>query len=268
HCAVGVVGDQSQARVLLPQHIARVVDLDDHGRPNFPFAQVLQRAALIGVVARQKGALVGRDREQLFADGHCRRAVVEVHHPDGDIADVAAEGVAQSHKLDQGQQQCGDEQRRAATKFAQIALNDREGPGKLNGRLFPRPAAAGAPADAPSTRACPVKCRKTSSSEVLWTAKLRSSTPCCRLRSIMASAVAGPRSLEMRYRAVPCSLTFFTMGKASRSAAPFLRSGANCASMRLAPGTAALSAAGVSRATILPWSTMAMRSQSLSASSM
>ena len=89
-----------------------------------------------------------------------------------------------------------------------------------------------------------------------------------RASSINSCAEAGPRSLDMRYVAEPSARTDLTAGSASRSAAPLGRSGSNCNSMRLAPGTEAFSATGVSSATMRPLSTIATRSQRRSASSM
>src|SRR5438132_539582 len=77
-----------------------------------------------------------------------------------------------------------------------------------------------------------------------------------------------PSLVRTRYIAAPSDCTEVTPPRPCRRCSQSAGGFSNCTSITVDPGTLAFSARGVSSATSLPWSTMAIRSQRRSASSM
>src|SRR5262249_36648358 len=116
-----------------------------------------------------------------------------------------------------------------------------------------------------SRSARPVKCTNTSSSVVLWTESELTVMPARPAASMSASVVTGPLLVASR-KMLSWLATSSTAGKVASVCSQLSEVDEKLASSMFLPGTEALSFIGESSALSSPWSTIAMRSQSLSAS--
>ena len=87
-------------------------------------AQVAQSGGLVVVGDRGEGAGVGGHGLEHLLQLDRRHAVVVVHHPDLEMLDLAAEGVAQDDQLDERHDHGHDHQGGAAAEAAQVAFDD------------------------------------------------------------------------------------------------------------------------------------------------
>ncbi len=121
---IRVVLYQCDRRTLACKQVTREVRRDRDDAVDAAFAQIDQRAALVGVGHRFVRARIGRDSLQHRVELHGRHVPVVIDDADLEVLDLAAERVAEDHELHQRHRERHDDERRVGFEPPQIALDD------------------------------------------------------------------------------------------------------------------------------------------------